>query len=245
MPKKAQVTAFIIVGVVLLIIIALVLSFRFGLFEKKIVEEEVEIHISEEFKPFAENIKKCIEEFAFNTVMNFGYTGFCFDCQKSKIEFNWINVTLYTTNEIGTIEDWQAQISDHIKNNLQKQCVVNTSASGIEVSYGTPDVKTKIEPTRVFVEIDWPISFGKRDVKEEINKFTINVHTRLGELNSILPNLISEILKDPVCVSCIGEYASKNDLIVQSASQNKHKIYIILAKSRTKGEQPYYVYVGK
>ena len=109
-------------------------------------------------------------------------------------------------------------------------CINNfASFPEYEITKGKMDIKTMIEPEKVLVEMNYPLTIIKGKSSSKIKKFNSEVPVRLGIVyDSILEFVNQSINTKGVCISCLLEVSNKNSLQSDfSDYNNKTNIFII------------------
>jgi len=180
MQKRAQVTVFTILGI---IVVALIMFAVFFYGESiKDFTSRGELDASQ-LEPVREFIVSCAEETVENDLellrKNAGY-------------FNKIDsVVVYSGNEINSLIDngvnvmnsktgIEREISSHVKNKLENSCSLDDFNLNIEK--GVASVVIDIGDSNVVVEINYPLVISKGDVSLRMDEFSFIVESGFGKV---------------------------------------------------------------
>lgn len=196
MNKKAQVTVFIILGVILLLIAGLIIYIT----TQKIVKPiEEKIIIPEGTDAVYEYIGECIYQTAKQGIIKLGMQGGYINIPAAiaKTPASHISLDPYGTFKIPywyynkqdrtpTLEFLQAELNSHLRQKLM-DCV---NFAGLEPQYkiqprGDFAPKTTIAADKVIIEIIWPIEITAGQKKIYLDKITKELDVKLKEMHDI------------------------------------------------------------
>ncbi|MBT4540051.1 hypothetical protein HOC35_00925 [Candidatus Woesearchaeota archaeon] len=202
MNKKSQITAFIIVGLVLVIIIATT-SYIKQIGEprqdyKKLYE------VTSSVKPVRTYVEKCLQDIGTFTIHNISTHGGSLNLNEFQyLENEKINYMCIYEQEIGCRnkllfrQDIEAEISEEINKKIIECVDLNIFRDqGFIVSTETPEVKTKIKNYEVVLSLKYPIHLEKNKLKLEVTSFTTKVDLPLGILLKTSVNIVNDELQE-------------------------------------------------
>ena len=201
--KRGQVTAFVIIGIVIVVILSLFFVARKTIFLPTTTE-----NLNLELNEIESNIIDCLNQDsgpnAKEIIERIGLQGgylepvdYSFISYKaSEVSFLCYNIPddEACMNRLLTIEEMESQISENVKQSLNG-CLDFTSFQRFkpyEISTGTLDVKTKIESRAVIIDINYPVTLKSKDNMVSRNKFTESFNYPLGELYEISQDIIDD-----------------------------------------------------
>ena len=206
MSKKAQVTIFIILGVLIFIGAAL-----FMMMSKTRLPASAPVSSSE--AQISAYIESCLGSVAKDAVVNVGlYGGKTFSSNGTMPQyFFYVNKSIMPSKQ--DIED---EISSYIKDQLFF-CVKNFRVfrdKGFDFDIGIINAKTTIGMDNVMVDLDWPIQARNNGAVQDISRFSSRVDTRLGKMYDLAKNITEDELENngSVCISCILDMVQENNL---------------------------------
>lgn len=198
MNKKAQITLFIIIGIVLIILVGLTL-FSVGNINKS--ETKVEVGESASLKSFVED---CIKEVAIPALYLQGLQGgyiYSIDDSFVRQGSDYSISYLYNAGKtnVPTREKLQSEINKYINQNLN-YCLDNFilyREKGYSIRVGKINTDSTVAINEVFIKVTYPVSLTKNDKTEAIDEFSTSIPVRLGYLNDISTEFINAVVQDP------------------------------------------------
>ncbi len=178
--KKGQVTAFIIVGIVILIVLFLIFYLKGGIKVKTrfLMDDKDAIN---------KLVEDCIDEEARRALDIIGKQGGSLVPLKYRL-YNGNNVAYLCYNIIDDercmnrvlrLEDIERELNRYLEGRLN-QCI-NLEGFNV-VSRGKLIVKSTIARDNVLVVVDYPIVFEKKDKRISIDRFSKSINIALGKL---------------------------------------------------------------
>ncbi len=208
MEKKAQITLFLILGVVILLVIG-----GFLLLANNLKKEEAVPEIGEgaTLRGFVEN---CIQEVAIPAIYLQGVQGGyiyrreeSFKRQGSDYRINY----LYDEkNNVPTREQLQSELNLYVNANL-RYCLGDFEAyknMGYQVEIGAIDTDSIVGINDIFIKVNYPVTLTQQDKKEEIEEFSATIPIRLGYLNDLSREFIDAVVEDPskIDMTMLGKF---------------------------------------
>lgn len=236
MNKKGQITIFIIIGIILLVLVALVLylsreSARIPAAEKIPIEAQ----------PLKNYIDNCLTLTAIDAVklagMQGGYTdtpNLYLDADYSKVAYYYNKGDDNSPSRL-TIE---SQISSFIEATLDI-CIGNLSAfPQFNIVRGNASAVTTIGENKVDISLDYPVNLISGDSKIEIRKYNANVPVRLGHIYDIARAINNHTMTDPewIDMSYISGFDVEVDMVPYG---NEDLVYSITDTESSLNGEPY------
>lgn len=193
MRKKAQITVFIILGIILVIVAGTL----FYIYQMRAPKAETEIEsMPQTIKLYTQS---CIQNIAEPGAYLLGQQGgFIFEYPNSvQTEFNEIAYHLDNNQEIGPTKEYmENEISEFAKKSLNICLNDFETFEGYNFSYGEIKAKTTINDKDIQIEIDYPIEIRKGNKITSVSKFSDTIKIKLGDLLNKKTELISDIKKE-------------------------------------------------
>ncbi len=203
MNKRAQISFFMLIGIVIVVIFILIFHL------KSLGPSEVNLN-----KIQAESIKdyvdSCVELTTKHAIINLGLQGgfigipsnvqtltlkqsppmqvvylYDYDNYKSSLTFNVLN----------SITEWQDELSSYIQNNLPV-CINGFQPfeqQGYDIKSGTPKADVKIRSKDVLVTLNYPLEIRKGKTKEEMKNFQVRAGINLNAVHNQAENILNAI----------------------------------------------------
>ena len=211
--KKGQITVFVIIGVVIVILIG---AFLYNVNKRNKVQFEREIgDVSLEL--YAEQIQEYVEQCLYDELRNLLFhrlslQGGYIDPESENIKWSrsgFIKIPYWFHNgeDISPELDYiEKQVSQHVQTNIDNCTDFSAMESLRKVSITVFDeinVNTTINNHSVLVQINYPVSLEIEDNKNTIESFNVNIKTPLGRNFNIAKQLLQQAIDSNVN---IGEF---------------------------------------
>ena len=221
--KRGQITIFIIISILIVAVVVLFFSLRGTLQKEKPVSPE-----TAEIQNF---VQGCLDESLESVVFKVGENGGYYF--PPKVSTPVLEVPYYikdNNNLMPKKEDIEKEISKYVSRELVLCLGDFALLPEYQITKGQIITETKIEPERVLVEMNYPLTIIKGDAKSKIEDFNSEVPVRLGIVYDAVGEFIEKNLETPggFCVSCLLEITAEKDLYVNVFdSDDRTKIFII------------------
>ena len=248
MRKNAQLSIFLI------FIIVIVIAIGFLMYINSIKTKEFEKEVAQIKKtPFSLdavrlNIDSCIKNTAEDAVIYVGLFGGYYNVSEPKIDYLGDEVPYYVYEgnlKAPTISAIETQISDYLANQLP-DCIygLNNTFNYLQIEGKLNSVNVSIEYGNVFFDIDLPIWIGKGDSKTKISKFATRVPARLKTVYETALNISLKRIenKDSVCIDCLIELASENDVFIEVYPYEENSLIFTVFDNVTKVDGDDYIF---
>lgn len=196
MDKKGQVTAFVILGIVILAGVILILYLRGQFFFGPATPSSLSARIT----PIKEHITSCIQEVSPEYIERIGMQGGHLklgdDTYRKRedipISYLCYNIESKPTcyNRMLLISEMENELNDAIRKGLATCINLGKYKKGFEITTGTLDVKTEIGEESVLVNVNYPITLTKGETKASEDKYSVNLNYPLGKLYNAAQDII-------------------------------------------------------
>jgi hypothetical protein len=220
--KYAQVTIFIIIGILIFLIVA-----GFFIVKNRTVENK-DGEINPEVMPVNSFVLECIKETGLNAIDFTSMRGGYFITPEKATENDIAYYFIEGQSYMPTKEEIEKQISMHISEMLFLCINEFSNFPDLKVSEGEIKTKTKIEDNKVTFDVIYPLSISKNFKTYSLEKFNAEVPVRLGIVYDSIAYLIEDQVKHPdsSCISCMVYLSQEHDLNIHSFSYNEDAIVI-------------------
>ena len=197
MNKRGQVTAFIIVGIILVASVILMLYMRGQFFFGAVTPD----NLANKMVPITEHVTNCIKDSAPDEIERMGLQGGHLKTAKDTyrneqdipISYLCYNVEGQTAcyNRMLLISEMEQELDAAIKAKLTSCINVKDFERGFDTMTGALNVNTEIGKDNVIVEIIYPIKLSKGDVQVDEDTFTVNFDYPLGRLYDVSQEIVN------------------------------------------------------
>lgn len=220
--KRGQVTVFIIIGIVVLLITGLLLFLKKeSILEKNIVNEElVNLPNGEGVNYF---VQSCLTKVSEQGVIKLGHQGGYYQSplDYSIIFFDDLMPYYYADEKMMllSINDSERELEKYLQENLPI-CLDNFSAfqnEGYQITTGNMRLKAKFKG-KVMIELDYPIVISQGVSVIELNHFSYQINLDLPKYFSVSQKLVQTSLEKPgyVCLTCMENLAAQENMKIES-----------------------------
>ncbi|MBI2057211.1 hypothetical protein HYT91_03080 [Candidatus Pacearchaeota archaeon] len=237
--KGGQITIFIIISILIVSVVALFFTLRgnLNLPGKPVSPETAEIQ---------NFVQECLDETSEFAVFDIAEKGGYEDPSKvsSTIVFNTPYYLKNNKNLMPSKEDIENEISKHILKQMDF-CINNfASFPEYEITDGKMIVEEKIQSEKVLVEMNYPLTIIKGDSKSKLEDFNSEVPVRFGIVyDAILEFITQSINSKGVCINCLLEISSKNNLKSEFSNYNNKTAIFIINDPQSKLGDKEFVYI--
>lgn len=242
---RAQVTVFVIVGLLIIGAVAGgVYIFRESSSSK--IDEQFfsQVAIKPQFDNIHANVVSCIDDVCDEGLRTIGVQGGYYNKPEKFFDLGWAFVPYYyyvgdyLMPERGVIVD---ELSEYVEDNLEV-CLDGLNYENFEIGLGMADVDVLIDNDFVKFDIDVPVVVGREGHKIDLDfdDYSVVKNSALSDILDIA-EYITESHKDSAktyCINCVGEMAEERDVYIQTANLPDESVYIIIGENRT-GDEPY------
>jgi hypothetical protein len=251
MNKKGQITLFIIIGIVVLLVAGVFLIIANKLNNREVTQEVGE---SSSLQSYVEN---CIEEVAIPAIYLQGLQGgYIFPIDDSfNMEERTYQISLLYNQGIDNVPDrarLQNEINAYIKINLNN-CLDDLQSfkeMGYEVETGTINTDSIVGFDDIQIKVTYPITLTQGAKQETVEEFSATIPVRLGHLNDLSREFVDEFVEYPDRVNMnmlagfdvdvtVVPYSQEQGIVIYSFYDEKSNIrdqrYTFLFATKTIG----------
>lgn len=221
--NKAQVTIFIILGIITLSIVGLSLYLTYGNFSKsKTTEAEKTISIPPELASAKDYIGNCFEETAEEGIYTLGRQGGYYNIPDSistpviteSLAYYYLNKSILTPST-QTIEK---ELEKYVSNNIDG-CLSYLTEKGFTIQKGNKSVTAKILNKEVNVEVTYPLRLEKHGTSGDLKNFPATIKSNIKKLQETSSQIVETYSQKAgfTCLTCIDKLANENNVHIQIA----------------------------
>ncbi|PIN85991.1 hypothetical protein COV19_07280 [Candidatus Woesearchaeota archaeon CG10_big_fil_rev_8_21_14_0_10_44_13] len=230
MQKRAQLSVFIVVGLIILAAIG------FLVYIKQPKAEEVPASMAH-VKIF---VDQCVKKVGEDALVNLGLGGgyLYFDNVEALPAYYGDTAYWYIAgyNFAPKDEIVKGQIDRYMKENLNS-CLNNFDDLHENITFGEVESSADILPDKVIFNIDFPVTLNDRDIQKTISSFSGDVNIRLGRILSAGRKVIAKEMEDPLSIDLT--YLSQLDLPVTAFHYDDRILIYMIRDFDYSAENPY------
>ncbi|MAG47017.1 hypothetical protein CL617_00290 [archaeon] len=216
MEKRGQVTMFIIIGIVIVVALAVIFTFRGLIFTQEVDQQDREQVLNEAIKPVKVLVDSCIKELGNNAVELIGLQGGYIDVPEDTEPVNplipfsrsldffnngvlEIPYWFYETDngiqeiEVPKLEEMETRIENYIEGNINSCLDNTTSFQEYDFSrFENTNVNAVIGDKSVIIKVKSKLNVNYKELDQEIKDFNVVVESSLGELYKIGKDIFND-----------------------------------------------------
>ncbi|HLC98731.1 MAG TPA: Ig-like domain-containing protein [Candidatus Nanoarchaeia archaeon] len=245
MQKKSQLTAFIIIGILVFAMVGAVAYFTSNRGKEYVPASMKEIKAYTD-----ECLKKTAEDAIFLAGVQGGVIYFS-DVLPNQETFYSYSTYWYDSGQDTSVskEFIEGEISTYIYEEMEQRCIRDYESFHESLLVGEMKAKTEIKENSVLVTIDYPVTMLQGETQTMISKFSAEIPVRLGKAIETANAVVELEKKDPdnVRLSEIGDmeltvvpYRYSDDVMIYSIIDEENKVsgfdFKLVFASRFSGE---------
>jgi hypothetical protein len=237
MAKRGQVTTYIILGVIIILIAGTYFYIQSKqIQEQKAIEEKESVAVTAEGIAVTEYIKSCIDMTTKSGTILMGLQGGYTDLPPKYFTTTYSDIPYYYDRgqiSVMKTEDIENQLERFVNANM-KSCIGNFSTfteKGVDVVAGSPIANVIINPlTGMSIAVDYDVSVKKENIQESLKMFKSSYNFRIGTVREVAQKIIEKINENPKIApfSYITELNELYGVQIDSFSYGNDKtVYVI------------------
>lgn len=240
--NKAQISYFLILGLILVFVIGVGVYFvgnLKGQRAKEAAEKVQEINL--EIAPIKNYIQACVHDVATPAVYLLANNGgYIYTYNKTlNTEYAQIAYHLEFDREVSPNKEFmENELSKFVKNSVILCLTQNQNLNAYSLNFGKLNVLSTINNENVLLKINFPVNVQKRDSKISTEDFAELVPIRLGHLINIKDDILNEIKNNTeIDLNYLSQFDSEINVLPYDKS---NIIYSIFDNKSSIQESPFY-----
>lgn len=228
--KKGQLTMFIIIGMIVLIIVSAILYIRYY---------KGSDYVPSQMEPVKKYVAGCIKETAEGAVLLAGAQGgvIYFGDVIPNVETSYSYSTYWYDNGQDTSiskEFIENEIRAYIEEEIVPGCIKNFESLHMNIAAGDiSSTEVSIKPGYIDLSLNMPVTLIEGDQRTTISKFSAQLPVKLGQSIDIAKEIVGMEIKDPdhVRISDLGDmemlvvpYKYSDDIMLYSVIDEQNKV---------------------
>ena len=236
MAKRAQTTAFVIVGIVILTVVILLFYLRGQFFLGPVTTTTLQ----DRLVPLEHHIKECLQDISDEPIRRIGLQGGYLSLGSDtfgQYQGNSISYLCFSqggratcSNRMLTTKSMEQQLSDAISDGLATCLNLGRFRRGFDLQIGRQQVTTTIGPSAVIVTLQMPLTIRKDDVVVQRDSFSQTFSYPLGRLYAVSQDIVDY-------ESQFGEFEQlsymlvhKGEYVIDKKKPYPDKLYLLKTK---------------
>jgi len=238
--KRGQITAFIIIGVIIAIISVIIFFIRINNYEENNIQSG-EIY---------ERIQFCIDSVAMDSVYFTGLHGGYYNIPDPKENYSYIEVPIYWNVNSGnfpTKEKIETEMMKYISDMLPK-CINSTSLKEeYNITLTEVSGSVNINENNVIFNINYPISIEKSGSINKFQNFNSKINMDFGKKYEFARMIFEQQNKNKnsLPMGFITNLAYENDFKFEIINLNSNEVLITLISNQDENRPFIYAFINK
>lgn len=226
--RKAQVTVFVIIGLILVALISLSFAFKESILEQAGKFEITKgLTMSAEARKVQSDMQGCVKDVTELGLIVMGLQG-GYTAMNPRIQYTTETQTFlnYVPYEGTAYLYFKGQNLVPAKETMEKQLAsfitiymtaCESKYKDLEVTYGKASSVVGIQKEKITLNINTDVKVKKGTAESGFKKITLELPVRLGTIQNVANQIVDKQIKvseDELCVSCIARIAAENDMTV-------------------------------
>ncbi len=223
--RKAQVSAFIIIGVIILSVVIIYFLSKsetefFNVQQKK---------VNPEVQPLYDFVDDCIRETGEAAILLVSSQGGYYALPELSIDLG-VPYYIHDKSYVPSLETISEEISRYINYNMDFCIDEFGEFPDFEINSNTIETTTDIKDSEVIISVNYPLSISKGDNRFSVEDFETIIDARLGVLYRTADNIVLNEIDDlqGICIACIDSFAEENNLKIHALDYYDGVIFSIV-----------------
>lgn len=251
--SHGQVTIFIIVGLVILLLAGILVSIRFFAMAGKPAPGAQNIQeASLSTAPVQTFVEACLKQAAEEGVLFLGRHGGYYDLPELADPDLAMPYYFYEDrNALLPREELQQQLSVYLQQELFF-CLKNFvpfRQQGYDVTYGNKDIRVELSDADARIQLYFPVTLASGTSAKTVAEFSTTIPTRIGEIHGMIAEFLSmqEQQPDSICISCLVSLGIAHHARVEMYRVSDDAVWFSIVDEglATNGEQFSYNFLNK
>ena len=238
--KRGQVSVFIILGILILLVFGSIL-FLVRTFQESPLEEQSTESVF--LTGTVENyIQSCVEDVSQDGIQFLGKNGGYYNLP---LISNYSLPYYFIENKSTVIspEELQTELAQYINHGLFF-CLHNFEVfdeQGYDIVPGEINTNTRITNESVQIDIQFPVTIARDSYQTQLTYFTASLPSRIGLIHSLTTSYLQEqeLVPSSLCLSCLSILASEHGLNIELIHLDEDMMYRVLDQKSTMNNKPY------
>lgn len=244
MSRKAQLTIFVIFGLIILAALTFLFFYKENIFE---LYSKTSILKSTSLSPQVQEIdsfvKSCIKDVGYEALYATGMQGGYFIPPKLSTELGVPYYFVYDKSYVPQKQTIETEIASYINSRLFF-CTKNfASFKSFDIDQGRIVTRAEIKDNEVVLSVNYPITIAKDDTTFKLKTFKdIKIPIRLGLIYKAMNTVIKYQLEDKtsICISCLANMPLEDGMHIDMIDYGQDTIIFTIRDENTKEyKKPY------
>jgi hypothetical protein len=234
MGKRAQITLFIVVGIVVLFAIAGSIAVYNNMSKKEVLPEvEKTAAMQNSAKSVNAYVSECLDEVGKEGLLAIGLQGGYYVLPENYFSMEYTDVPYYYYEEniagVLTKQDIAANLGRYIDDNIG-YCLDFSEFNGYNITAGKPKTTITIGDNKLFAKLSMHVSVNNNGVYSSYDTFSANYPARLEEVYLTVNELLTNTIVDPyrIYYSLLLDLMEEHNLQIDSMTYSDDTVIYVI-----------------
>ena len=250
--RRAQITVFIILGVVILAAIALVMFLNS---QRQKQELTIDYFLSNNIEPSVTNIESfslnCLENSALDGLELIGIQGGYYKKPELNYDLEWAFIPYYYNKGSFLMPSQQkieSELAAYVSDNIAT-CIDDITFNNFVIRFDTPATKTSILPSKVVFTTDLQLTIENKGKTTlfEVQNHPLTINSSLFDIIKVAAYITDSHKEDPdfICINCLTQLAKEKSLYVDFIAFESDSTLIMIIENSTQPEPYVFEFLNK
>ncbi len=232
--KKGQVTIFVLIGILVLLIVGFIFVANKMTVEQGI-EESTQQTVAKAKEPLEEYIDVCLQSVVENGLLTIGLQGGYYSVPLNRFTTIYTDVPYYyddgDVSLVPSMDDVEDSLSQYITNNLMN-CLGGFETfreMGYTIETGLMVVDTSIMEDSVSVVLDYPVTLKSETEVKPYEMFVYQYDINLNTVYSVMNTLMTDVITNPYYspLSLMLELGQEHGFQIDTLTYENSRVFVI------------------
>lgn len=238
--KRGAVTAFLIIGAILLVLSGIILLIRSEYMKSLFELQQLGLKaVPQQAQPLVDYVTYCIESTGLDGVAYISERGWK---NRPSVASNANRLPYFLDGDkvlMPSKEQIASELAEYVDENLEK-CTSLIKSDAFKLNFGKPKTNATILANSILLKVNYPVEFAYSNFSINLDQFQSELKFSMEKMYISTSNLLKEqaTVEDGICLSCMFETGIKNSLYFQyyTVSDTEYEITIKDYKSLINNE---------
>lgn len=235
--KKGQISYFLLISLVLL----LLFSFMFYLNNNARLETQISNPTQASYDSIKTYLEECVKLSAKQSILSNALQGGFYNETENSLTHSFFVIPLYSKGST-KLTPSQNKLEEQLSFNIEDRiisCIGDFQVfreKGYEINFKMPASKTTILENKVIFDVNFPVIVKLNGATKFFSNFYMEIPSRYKLVYTVADNIAKQLSVTPnkLCISCLIDYAYRNNLNISVTSFNEQSIAITIIDEKIK-----------
>lgn len=216
--KKAQITVFLIIAVLILAIFGMVFYIR----SLSGIETKKAIDVPDDIAPLYQHVSDCIKDSSTSALYLLGVQGGYINLPDDYLDANYSEIAYSyyeSKSSLVSLDTMRSELASFISAAVPL-CVDFSAFPDFDITSEDVNVDVDIADDKVFFDVEYPLTVKQGEIVNTIKDFNVHVPVKLGYIHDALSGIVDKTLSDPdyIDMTYLSSFDVKIDILPYNES---------------------------